>query len=280
MSDRKTDRAIVEAATPGPWEIGTDAESPIDDWYVRLGEWITTDWFRKSDARFIAHFNPSKVAKMLDEIAKLKAENERLKTDKTVMIASCKNCKQLKTENERLQAEWTDVPDEYENWRDFARYMQDLVDTRDDTFEKMMDQRDAALAENEQLKAENERLIGILKDWERGSKSNIESYNKLKADRDALKSENERLKYDLSEANIAINENKRGTHLILAERDAALACVEKLKDLLSEAGPLYWINEEDMDGAANWEKKVSEMLKLLSRFKGAINWQPGKAGSE
>lgn len=38
------------------------------------------------------------VPSMKEEIAELKAENEWLKSDKTVMIASCKNCKRLKAE--------------------------------------------------------------------------------------------------------------------------------------------------------------------------------------
>jgi len=64
----------------------------------------------------------------------------------------------LETENERLKKQWTDVPDEYENWKEVAEYFMDLDTTKCDEFEKIMDERDATLAENERLKKRVEEL--------------------------------------------------------------------------------------------------------------------------
>jgi len=75
---KKTDREIAEAATPGPWryarsiaEIGIWSPDKKPIIWPTVDRGLTGNF---EDAEFIAHFSPSKVLGMLDEIARLKTE--------------------------------------------------------------------------------------------------------------------------------------------------------------------------------------------------------------
>lgn len=73
-----TDREIVLKATPGPWEIQNESDVFGDNKGIVKVIRFHKHTFR-NDAQFIAHFNPSKAASMLDRIEALEKENAQLK---------------------------------------------------------------------------------------------------------------------------------------------------------------------------------------------------------
>ena len=83
----KTDREIVEAATPGPWEYIEDCGFEFIRENYKTKKTIAELRFDNPDfktsekyatAQFIAHFNPFKVASMLDQIEALEKRVEEL----------------------------------------------------------------------------------------------------------------------------------------------------------------------------------------------------------
>lgn len=99
-NEMKTDRKICEAATPGPWELvakNCQQFRCIVD--TRNREKIP---MCKNDEIFIAHFNPAKVAAMLDEIEELRKENESLESENESLAYENGH---LESENEHLESE-------------------------------------------------------------------------------------------------------------------------------------------------------------------------------
>jgi hypothetical protein len=74
----KTDKEICDAATPGPWHefeggVATQNGTIVGRFAVRSAIYV--------DAVYAAHFNPSKVSKMLNALDAKDAEIERLKVE-------------------------------------------------------------------------------------------------------------------------------------------------------------------------------------------------------
>ncbi|MFU7495816.1 ead/Ea22-like family protein [Pseudomonas aeruginosa] len=74
-------RRVAEAATPGPWEYQAPLKVLAADrtWIVLIA--LSHANYREDEAnsRFIATANPKTVLALLDEIDRLKAENEELR---------------------------------------------------------------------------------------------------------------------------------------------------------------------------------------------------------
>ena len=64
-----------------------------------------------------------------------------------------------KEELAALKKEWTNVPDEYENYKDFCAYLLELDSEHCDAFEKVMDERDAAREDAKAYKDSSKDLI-------------------------------------------------------------------------------------------------------------------------
>lgn len=98
-----TGREIVEAATLGKWEV----KQEDDYWYISSFHAEICSVFDKKNAQFIAHFNPTKVGEMLDQIEQLKAENKRLnnylESYKKSFDLNETEFKKLKAENAQLK---------------------------------------------------------------------------------------------------------------------------------------------------------------------------------
>lgn len=71
---------------------------------------------------------------------------------------------ELQAENAQLKKQWTDVPDDYANWREVAEYFMELDDTKCTEFAKIMDERDTALAREKALQREICESLCICRD--------------------------------------------------------------------------------------------------------------------
>ena len=88
-------RKLAEAATPGPWDLGTKPEGKYTSGTIKKnGVEIAVTWPAdwnddydtgslpyKENAAFIAAANPKTVLELLDEIAELEGEIESLHQD-------------------------------------------------------------------------------------------------------------------------------------------------------------------------------------------------------
>ncbi|HHN0559933.1 ead/Ea22-like family protein [Pseudomonas aeruginosa] len=75
MTDHAELRRVAEAATPGEWRTG-DGDYSLPD-CVLSGEFVVCE-HAGGDVDYIAAANPKTVLALLDEIDRLKAENEAL----------------------------------------------------------------------------------------------------------------------------------------------------------------------------------------------------------
>lgn len=76
MTDHAELRRLAEAATPGEWRTG-DGDDSLPD-CVLSGEFVVCE-HAGGDVDYIAAANPKTVLALLDEIDRLKAENEALR---------------------------------------------------------------------------------------------------------------------------------------------------------------------------------------------------------
>ncbi|EMN8778378.1 ead/Ea22-like family protein [Pseudomonas aeruginosa] len=81
MTDHAELRRLAEAATPGPWEYQAPLKVLAADrtWIVLIALSHANCREDKANSRFIAANNPKTVLALLDEIDRLKAENEALR---------------------------------------------------------------------------------------------------------------------------------------------------------------------------------------------------------
>ncbi len=115
MIDRKALREKAEAATPGPWKAdGWQHESYDGNYFVR-GDGVATEEVAhcegsgryEENAAYIAAASPDVVLALLDQLAALTAENERLTAHCALVEAREKQateaCTWLTNENQRLR---------------------------------------------------------------------------------------------------------------------------------------------------------------------------------
>ncbi|AYN83421.1 ead/Ea22-like family protein [Pseudomonas aeruginosa] len=81
MTDHAELRRLAEAATPGPWEYQAPLKVLAADrtWIVLIALSHANCREDKANSRFIAANNPKTVLALLDEIDRLKAENDALR---------------------------------------------------------------------------------------------------------------------------------------------------------------------------------------------------------
>jgi len=88
--ERETWREMAKAATPGPWEVRNDGDEFTEEYAVVAppdglpgSVYILEEATQgHADAAYIAHSSPDRVLALLDDLATLRAENQRL----TVML--------------------------------------------------------------------------------------------------------------------------------------------------------------------------------------------------
>ncbi|HIE1324506.1 TPA: ead/Ea22-like family protein [Pseudomonas aeruginosa] len=82
MTDHAELRRVAEAATPGPWEYQAPLKVLAADrtWIVLIALSHANCREDKANSRFIAANNPKTVLALLDEIDRLKAENDAFRS--------------------------------------------------------------------------------------------------------------------------------------------------------------------------------------------------------
>lgn len=93
MTDHAELRMVAEAATPGEWRTG-DGDDSLPD-CVLSGEFVVCE-HAGGDVDYIAAANPKTVLALLDEIDRLKAENEALREALSqISNASCSDARSV-----------------------------------------------------------------------------------------------------------------------------------------------------------------------------------------
>uniref|UniRef100_UPI001872D5EE ead/Ea22-like family protein n=1 Tax=Pseudomonas aeruginosa TaxID=287 RepID=UPI001872D5EE len=129
-------RRLAEAATPGPWEYQAPLKVLAADrtWIVLIALSHANCREDKANSRFIAANNPKTVLALLDEIDRLKAENDRLRQgmkgdyDIDAWLDWLKEKERIKAENEALRGALQAVEAEVDgNLRPLTRDLVNMV---------------------------------------------------------------------------------------------------------------------------------------------------------